>query len=254
MSRRFWLALVLGVALLLALVGTAAAQGPTPPAQVPPPPLPAQGAQPSTGVAPQAAPGPTFTYCVRPGDTLYGIATRYGTTVQVIMNLNSLTSTVIYPGQCLQIPTGPTPPPPPSGDIIVDDTSPNFVRGGDPGGWRTAAAGYRSRMYWTFNNQVQQPAYNYGQWFARVPAGNYEVFAFIPRINAFTRNAVYGIKHADGLGARAVNQALYYDQWVSLGTYRFAGDGTEYVWLNDITGETRLSVRIGYDAVRFSRR
>ncbi|UEX90001.1 LysM peptidoglycan-binding domain-containing protein [Staphylococcus ratti] len=58
------------------------------------------------------------TYTVRSGDTLSLIASRYGTTYQNIMNLNGLTSTVIYPGQTLKVrgtaparPSTPTPSP-----------------------------------------------------------------------------------------------------------------------------------------------
>ena len=43
-------------------------------------------------------------YTVRRGDTLFGIATRYGTTVAAIMQVNNLGSTVIYSGQRLVIP------------------------------------------------------------------------------------------------------------------------------------------------------
>lgn len=44
-----------------------------------------------------------FAYTVQPGDTLYSIATRYGTTVQQIKQDNGLTSDYIYAGQRLTI-------------------------------------------------------------------------------------------------------------------------------------------------------
>ena len=44
------------------------------------------------------------TYQVRPGDTLWKIATWHGTTVEQLMAHNGLTSTWIYPGQTLKIP------------------------------------------------------------------------------------------------------------------------------------------------------
>ncbi len=47
----------------------------------------------------------TAQYTVVTGDTLYGIATRFGTTVNDIMTANGLTSHIIYPGQVLLIPT-----------------------------------------------------------------------------------------------------------------------------------------------------
>ncbi len=47
---------------------------------------------------------PFILYTVRPGDTLYSIARRYGTTVDAIVALNHLAGYTIYVGQQLQIP------------------------------------------------------------------------------------------------------------------------------------------------------
>jgi N-acetylmuramoyl-L-alanine amidase len=43
------------------------------------------------------------TYRVQPGDSLYKIASRYGTSVSALQNLNQLGAPDIYPGQALQI-------------------------------------------------------------------------------------------------------------------------------------------------------
>ena len=48
-------------------------------------------------------------HLVRSGDTLAAIAQRYGTSVQALMTLNHLTSTVIFVGQRLVIATEPIP-------------------------------------------------------------------------------------------------------------------------------------------------
>jgi LysM repeat protein len=53
---------------------------------------------------PGSQPSSTEGYMVQPGDTLYGIARRFGTTVQAIMVANNLRSTRIYAGQRLDIP------------------------------------------------------------------------------------------------------------------------------------------------------
>lgn len=46
------------------------------------------------------------TYVVQPGDTLFLVAQKYGTTVNNITAANSLHTTTIYPGQALTIPAG----------------------------------------------------------------------------------------------------------------------------------------------------
>jgi LysM repeat protein len=55
-------------------------------------------------VAAAAQPATSGAYQVRAGDTLSGIASRHGTTVQAIMNANGLSSTTIYAGQRLAVP------------------------------------------------------------------------------------------------------------------------------------------------------
>lgn len=44
-------------------------------------------------------------YTVKPGDSLYLISQKFGTTVNTIMKTNGLTSTNIYPGKVLNIPS-----------------------------------------------------------------------------------------------------------------------------------------------------
>ena len=71
-------------------------------------------------------PPPTGRYVVQPGDNLYRIAVRFGTTVNAIAAANHIVNPwLIYVGQVLTIPGATTPPgPPPSGRTHV-------VRAGD---------------------------------------------------------------------------------------------------------------------------
>ena len=60
---------------------------------------------PSVGPTPTPAPSVAFTtYRVKSGDTLSGIASRFGTTVRAITTLNGLTTTNLKIGQILKIP------------------------------------------------------------------------------------------------------------------------------------------------------
>lgn len=63
------------------------------------------------GPAPTPPPAQNYiTYVVQPGDTLSGIAARYGTNYQTLAALNRLTNpNLIYPGQTIRVPEGGAP-------------------------------------------------------------------------------------------------------------------------------------------------
>jgi len=84
--RRFALLLTLVMMIFVALV-----------------PVPVMAAPAATTAA---APAMSVSYIVKPGDTLSQIARYYGTTVSAIMSANGLSSTVIFVGQHLYIPSG----------------------------------------------------------------------------------------------------------------------------------------------------
>ena len=66
---------------------------------------PSPTATPVEGTEPTATPSPNeFVYVVRTGDTLWGLAIRFGTTVEAIKSRNGLTSDFIYKDQKLTIP------------------------------------------------------------------------------------------------------------------------------------------------------
>ena len=86
-------------------------QPPTPPALIP---LLQWQARPGGGEQ---------TYTVQAGDTLNVIAQRFGTSVQAILALNSLTNPdLLEVGQVLQIPAVSNPPPPTTGFKTIPDS------------------------------------------------------------------------------------------------------------------------------------
>jgi hypothetical protein len=155
------------------------------------------------------------------------------------------------PGATTSPTTGPSVTPTTAvGEIIVDDQDAGFQEGGPSGSWYSRSVGYEGHTYWTYNSDAQ--VYNYAKWIPELPqAGDYEVFAFIPRQRADTKSARYRIHHSGVDHAATVDQSIYFDTWVSLGTYYFAANGDEYVYLDDVTGEPYASRKIGFDAVKF---
>jgi hypothetical protein len=136
-------------------------------------------------------------------------------------------------------------------EIIIDDLDKGLRIGGPSAGWRTAPFGYKGQTHWTYC--TDEGVSNWGKWTPQLPAsGDYEVFVFVPEHNAGTKQAQYRIFHNGVDDESVVRQADYANEWVSLGTYEFAADGEEYVYLDDNTGEARSrGITIGFDAVKF---
>jgi hypothetical protein len=149
--------------------------------------------------------------------------------------------------------TGPGPGPGPSPQtIIVDNRDSNFVWGGPTSSWYARSTGYRGHLNWTWNSRTK--LFNWGKWFPHIStAGNWEVFVYIASRYHGSKSARYKIHHNGVVDERVVNQNIYYDDWVSLGTYYFGGGPNEYVLLGDNTGETYATRFVGFDAVKFVR-
>lgn len=144
--------------------------------------------------------------------------------------------------------------PPPTGDVAIDTKNAWFIHNMD-GNWKTTANGYGGQAYWTANNTFAQAHSNWVRWYATVAhAGKYEVFAYIPGSMGTTRSARYIIAHSGSSDVRSLNQSIYSNQWVSLGTFDFAGTGDEYVSLSDVTYEPTLATVVVADTVMFSPR
>jgi len=151
--------------------------------------------------------------------------------------------------------SGSAPPtPPPGGTVIVDDRDPGFTRGGVTAGWRFVSEGYNNSLTWTRNNDWARSNYNWARWYPSLQSRHYEVFVYIPYRYSTTAQARYWVRHANGYTLRIVNQSTRGDQWVSLGTYYFYGNGSGYVSLSDVTYEPRVTRLIAFDAVKWEPR
>ena len=135
--------------------------------------------------------------------------------------------------------------------VIIDDTDPDFRKGGAAAGWRTVPEGYGGQFTWAQNNDREYPDYNWAGWYPSLTAGQYEVLVFIPLRYPTTSNARYWIVHGGKTTLRAVDQLANGNRWVSLGTFWFDGTPNEYVLLSDITFESSRTRLVVFDAVKW---
>ena len=115
--------------------------------------------------------------------------------------------------------------------------------------WWDALSGFRGHMWWTYSTAAATDTC-YATWTPNLPQSDaYEVFVYIPAVNAGATSARYVVYYNGGNQTVVINQANYSSQWVSLGTYDFNTSGS-YVYLGDGTGIQ--GQHLGFDAVRWS--
>ena len=147
-----------------------------------------------------------------------------------------------------------------SGTNIIDEESSSFEKGCDSGNWWwDESVGHGGHMFWTY--AIDDPTDGhygcYGKWNMNImDSGNYEVLVHIPSNYATSKKAEYKIWRTVAYddyesSYRTIDQSIYSDEWVSLGTYYFY-KGAAAIRLDDYTGEsyTYLKRKLGYDAVR----
>ncbi len=142
-----------------------------------------------------------------------------------------------------------------SGTVIVEDGAPGFFKGGAADRWRDVASGSGGHAFALTNHAFALATYAWARWYPRLPReGSYQVAVYLPANVATTRRARYWIAHAQAFDFASVDQVIYANQWVSLGTYYFSATGSEYVALGDVTYEPLAATVIAVDAVRFTAR
>jgi hypothetical protein len=148
----------------------------------------------------------------------------------------------------------PPAPPPTSISVTIDDNDVGFERGGSPSAWRSAQEGYNGDLTWTWNNDRPRAQYNWARWYPTLLPGRYEVFVHIPARYSTTAQARYWVSHRDGYTSQVVDQSSNGGRWISLGTYYFQGNRSDYVSLTDVTFEPYVTRLIAFDAVRWELR
>ena len=141
--------------------------------------------------------------------------------------------------------------------VLVDDPELLVTSTGRMEWWHLESGiGHDGDMVWTQSTLSRRD--NFARWTPALGGpGWYDVEAFIPPFDVAkaTTSARYTVV-ANGTthtGIR-IDQSAHADQWARLGTFEFqaARDGTEYVELEDVTGEPNISRNVLFDAVRFA--
>lgn len=143
--------------------------------------------------------------------------------------------------------------------FLCDDGDSCFSKYGPSAYWHQetscsgSSVGYNGDLYWTYVNGSTTS--NYIRWTPSISgAGNFNVWVWVPRCYGTTRQAKYRIYHNGTSNYVTVNQNGYYDEWVYLGNFYFAANGSEYVELTDATGESYSTYyQISFDAVYWAR-
>ncbi|HBS86818.1 MAG: hypothetical protein A2W91_12370 [Bacteroidetes bacterium GWF2_38_335] len=117
--------------------------------------------------------------------------------------------------------------------------------------YRDQNTGYNGHSWWTITESTGVDIC-FVNWTPTITEpGNYKIEVYIPATNATATTAPYKIYYSGGNTTVSVNQNIYSDQWVDLGTYFFDAGTTGYVHLGDMTGITGQS--LAFDAMRWTK-
>ena len=112
--------------------------------------------------------------------------------------------------------------------------------------WYREGCGVNGSHAWTYSTPDPARSGNSASWNPTLPnPGFYEVNVYIPACGKTpaTAGAHYRITHDGATTEVVVDQAAVAGSWISLGTYHFGGEGAPRVDLNDVTVESKRSVR-----------
>lgn len=131
--------------------------------------------------------------------------------------------------------------------VAYEETEPvRFVVKGDRASLNPDSGGRRQSRYWAANQAA--PTLTAFWRLNPTSKGNWEIYVFVPADPAATQSAEYVVLHDAQRTTQIVNQRATQNQWVSLGTYYFAAQGDEGVFLSNHSGEPPQSTRVQFDA------
>ncbi len=137
------------------------------------------------------------------------------------------------------------------GALVVDDSSSDCIFvGPSEWWWEVFGLGNNGQMHYTWN--IPAGYDNAAAWtFHPTQSGQYELEVFVPNNYATTGGARYYLNVGSGWQGPIgqVNQAAYYDQWVSLGVHWLPAALCRLAVI-DGTGEPEGSTMVGVDAAR----
>ena len=130
-------------------------------------------------------------------------------------------------------------------DTIIEDAG----RGSQISGtWLVSTIGNGYHAFYRRN--VSGSLEHYANWLlTNTLPGPYQVYAFVPSQNATTHRATYYIYTVSSWLSRTIDQQIYNDEWVLLGTYQLPANFA-YVQLVADTGEISNTTWIAVDAIK----
>ncbi len=138
-------------------------------------------------------------------------------------------------------------PVPADPDTLVDDCSRGFFKYADCRYWHRTGSGFQGNAWWTYSTGAP-PDTCVAEWHPELPfQGDYTVSVYIPPDRS-TATGIYRLHTASGVEDIYLDQGLYSDEWVQLGTYGLGYDS--YLRLGDCTGTG--GQYIAFDAALFS--
>ncbi|MFH2010283.1 MAG: GH25 family lysozyme [bacterium] len=139
----------------------------------------------------------------------------------------------------------------PAAGRVIDQTDVCVDWGGDAQYWRTEQGGHGGSLVWT--NTVASQAYNYAVWNLTLDQGGwYRVEAYTDATWAESEHAKYQVHHNGASDVAEVDQTVS-DGWTEVGVFEFAAGGSQWIRLDDLTGEPgSTDTRLVFDALRLT--